>query len=298
MEADIILIQEPTTGRGSTARHDGFRWIKGEEGSPAKCWVAVNKASGCRVTELKEATRECRNYVQVLDVRRGKEAVTLVNVYDQVCGRERPAQQADWGKIMGGSKKVVVAGDMNAHGKLWSPRAKKRRNATFWEGMIEKFGMVVWNSEKGTRSGPGTDSVSIIDLTLSSQGATLNWSLLEEEATGSDHEVICWEILGSQGTVGRVTTGWDISSWDPRGKSGGEKDKAEQRRATAETTFRDLMEQSVGRLRQHGTDRSSSSGPPLSHDRDIGQTWEAKEMVYEIKAVVGGRVARVTESAS
>jgi len=29
-EADILLIQEPKMGRGSTAKHDGFRWIKRE----------------------------------------------------------------------------------------------------------------------------------------------------------------------------------------------------------------------------------------------------------------------------
>jgi len=67
-EVDIVMIQEPTTGRGSTARHDSFRWIKEEVGKPARCWTAVNKASGCRVTELREQTKESGNCIQVLQV--------------------------------------------------------------------------------------------------------------------------------------------------------------------------------------------------------------------------------------
>jgi len=38
--------------------------------------------------------------------------------------------------------------------------------------------------------GPGAMNHSVIDLTLSSPNMELNWYLLDEEATGSDHEVI------------------------------------------------------------------------------------------------------------
>jgi hypothetical protein len=64
-QVDIVLIQELTTGRGSTASHDSFRWLKGEDRDVAKYWVAINKvASGVRVTERKEGTEECGgNYI-------------------------------------------------------------------------------------------------------------------------------------------------------------------------------------------------------------------------------------------
>jgi hypothetical protein len=81
--------------------------------------------------------------------------------------------------------------DMNAYSSVWNPRANKRRNATFWEDLIERFGLVIWNSEQGTRSGSGSEAVTIIVLTISTPGVTLNWYLLRGEATGSDHEVIC-----------------------------------------------------------------------------------------------------------
>jgi len=53
--------------------------------------------------------------------------------------------------------------------------------------LIEEEIFVVWNTEKATR--------------------------LDKDTSGSDHEVIVWEVLG-QGAVGGVskdTTGWDIS---------------------------------------------------------------------------------------
>jgi hypothetical protein len=62
---------------------------------------------------------------------------------------------------------------------------------------------MVWNTEDATRL--GGKNHSIIDLTLSSPNVELNWSIAEyKEATGSDLEVIIWEILG-QGAVGGVS---------------------------------------------------------------------------------------------
>jgi len=50
----------------------------------------------------------------------------------------------------------------------------------------------------------------------------VTWSIAkEEEATGSDHEVIVWEVLGGKSDgreTSMVTTGWDIRGWNPTGK--------------------------------------------------------------------------------
>jgi len=84
--------------------------------------------------------------------------VVLVNVYDQrpQGGQKWFAQQVDWEAIMAGGR-VVIAGDMNAHSQKWNPKATKRRNATFREALIEKHELIIWNSEEGTRAGPGTN---------------------------------------------------------------------------------------------------------------------------------------------
>lgn len=95
------------------------------------------------MTERKEWTQQCGNYVQVLEVaRKGMQTMVIVNVYDQQKEGERPAQRAEWGKILG-TPRVVIAGDMNAHSGVWNPRLKRRRNATFWEDLIKDHEMVV-----------------------------------------------------------------------------------------------------------------------------------------------------------
>jgi len=104
MEADLVLIQETREAKekDSTRSHPSFAFIRGEEQVPAKCWIAVNRASRCRVTELKELARECWNHVQVVEVvPPGGEAIIVTNVYDQHEGSEanRPAQRAAWTEI-------------------------------------------------------------------------------------------------------------------------------------------------------------------------------------------------------
>jgi hypothetical protein len=206
---------------------------------PAKCWIAVNRASRCRVTELKELARECGNHIQVVEVvPPGGEPIIITNVYDQYEGSEtnRPAQRAAWGEITR-HRRVIIAGDMNAHSKMWNPRAVRNRNHIFWERLIEEEDLFVWNTEEATRMGPGARNHSVIDLTLSSPNIELNWCLLDEEATGSDHEVIAWEVLGNshpRADTSTETTGWDISGWDPTKESkDAEKKKAEERKAKA-----------------------------------------------------------------
>ena len=117
--------------------------------------------------------------------------------------------------------------------------SKGRRNATFWEELIENKALVVWNTEDATRL--GGNSHSIIDLTLSSPNVELNWSIAGDmDATGSDHEVIVWEILGQGLAVGGVskdTTGWDISGWMTAGKSGEAREVAERKRAEAREVY-------------------------------------------------------------
>jgi hypothetical protein len=108
---------------------------------------------------------------------------------------------------------VIITGNMNAHSTVWNGRATGRRNSVFWEELVEKQELVVWNTEEATRLGGANHS--ILDLTLSSPNVELNWSIAKyRDTTGSDHEVIVWEILEqglAAGGVSKDTTGWDIS---------------------------------------------------------------------------------------
>ena len=241
--ADLVLIQEPkgVKEKDSTRSHPSFNFIRGEESAPAKCWIAVNRASKCQVTELKNLAARTANHVQVVEVSPpGGGAAIIANVYDRHAGSEkdRPAQRAAWGEIAR-HRRVVVAGDMNAHSKLWNPRTTRPRNNVFWEQLIQDSGLVVWNSEEETRMGAGAEIHSIIDLTLSLPEVELNWSL--GLAAGSDHELLQWEVLGAASpadATSSVTTGWDIGGWDPRGKEEEEANAAAAKRAQAQECYR------------------------------------------------------------
>jgi len=251
--ADLVLFQEPREAgkKDSTRSHDSFRWIKGEEGLAPKCWVAVSKTSKWQVTEVKDLARRCDNYVQVLEVTRpGQRRMIVVNVYDQVrtSDRTRPAQNALWEVIMHRETRTIVAGDMNAHSRMWNARVSNtvnRSNATFWEGLIENNDLTIWNTEDATRLGKGATNHSTIDLTLPTRNLELNWAIAgEEEATGSDHEMIVWEVLGcgtSNSGTSNKTTGWDIGSWDPRNKDEEGMEKAEKKKRAARETFIKLI---------------------------------------------------------
>jgi len=104
-----------------------------------------------------------------------------------------------------------------------------------WVGHMEFRG-------RDSRAGPGVNGTSIIDLTLSTPAMSLNWSLLEGEATGSDHEVILWEIIeeGEKAERSTAVTGWDISSWSTRGKPEKERKEVERKAEQARATFNQL----------------------------------------------------------
>jgi hypothetical protein len=72
------------------------------------------------------------------------QTITIANIYDQWWGGERPAQRANWEAIAKSAR--VIAGDMNAYRQVWNSRATGRRNAVFWEKLIENEVLVVWNS--------------------------------------------------------------------------------------------------------------------------------------------------------
>lgn len=106
---------------------------------------AINKLAACRVMELKGQMTGCGNTIHVLDVaRNGHETVTLVNIYDQrpQGGENRLAQETDWGAIVN-QPRVMIASDVNAQSKLWNLRVPKRRNAPFWEELVEEHVLVI-----------------------------------------------------------------------------------------------------------------------------------------------------------
>jgi len=90
----------------------------------------------------------------------------------------------------------VLAGDFNAHSKRWDPRCTEPRDAVFWEDIIDENGLEIRNDDRATHYWKRGDLEvkSVIDLTLANRRIR-KWTILaENHATGSDHEVIEWEV--------------------------------------------------------------------------------------------------------
>jgi len=72
-----------------------------------------------------------------------------------------------------------------------------QRDAVFWEDVIDENGLDIGNDGEATHhwTREGHEGESVIDLTLANRPIT-KWSILadDDHATGSDHEVIEWEV--------------------------------------------------------------------------------------------------------
>ena len=156
-EVDLVLIQKLRSEkeRDSTCSHPSFMFIRGDESVAAKCWIAVNWALRCQMTKLKDLAREYEKYVQVMEVvSTGAGATVIANVYDRHEGSKanRPSQRAAWGE-MAKHRRVIIAGDMNAHSKMWDPQATYSRNYIFWERLIDEEELFMWKTEEAMRMG-------------------------------------------------------------------------------------------------------------------------------------------------
>jgi hypothetical protein len=152
------------------------------------------------VDERTDLSRGANDDVIATDFRRRGEKITRIhNVYDQkdaLSGeREKPARKLNWQRVIrqGGT---VLAGDFNPHSKRWDPRCQVQRDAVFWECVIDENGLEIRNHGRPTHHWTREDQEgeSVIDLTLANR-PIVKWTILaDDHATGSDHEVIEWEM--------------------------------------------------------------------------------------------------------
>jgi len=193
-KADIVCLQEPPSERGGVGiSHSAYEIRKRK-----RVWTAIRKGSGLVVDEHTDLNRVANNDVIVTDVRRrGQKITRIVNVYDQkdTQSGERPARELNWQSVIrqGGT---VLVGDCNAHSSRWDPRGCAQRDAAFCEGVIDQNGLEIENDVRPTCFWTREDheGESVIDLTLANR-PIMKWCILtDDHATGSDHEVIEWEV--------------------------------------------------------------------------------------------------------
>jgi hypothetical protein len=91
-----------------------------------------------------------------------------------------------------------------------------QRDAAFWEDVIDENGLEIGNNGEATYhwTREDNDCESVIDLMLANRPIT-KWSILaDDHATGSDHEIIEWEVeVDRQEEAGHErVVGWNIAS--------------------------------------------------------------------------------------
>ena len=150
------------------------------------------------VDEGMDISRGANDNVIATDVRRRREMITrIVNIKDQknTHSGEKPARRLNCqGVVRQGS--TVLAGDFNAHSIRWDPRCQVQQNAVFWEDLIDENGLEIGNDGEATQhwTKEGHEGQSVINLTMANRPIT-KWPILaDDNAAGSEQEVIRWEV--------------------------------------------------------------------------------------------------------
>jgi hypothetical protein len=94
--------------------------------------------------------------------------------------------------------RCIITGDLNAHHTLWNSRVRRNTRANELAALIEDEGwhlinvpdIATYQYQNGTGS-------SVLDLTIASPAVArevTNWAVDDENPTGSDHEVIRFQV--------------------------------------------------------------------------------------------------------
>ena len=131
----------------------------------------------------------------------------------------------------------MLAGDFNAHSQRWNPKCTERRDAAYWEDIIDEHGLLIENDDRPTHHWTKNESEgeSIIDLTLANRPLG-KWSILDwSHVTGSDHEIIEGEVdmEKQEEAEGTQIVGWNLAAMSQEDEEQAEKLWKERARGRA-----------------------------------------------------------------
>jgi ribonuclease HI len=199
--------------------------------------------------------------------------------------------------------RCIITGDMNAHHEWWNSDIHTPRRADTLVSVLERerFHLVNEPDEPtyNFRNGKGR---SIIDLTFASptvSDSVVDWAIDEDQATGSDHELIRYNVLSDNvEIVPDPRTGkynWKKAEWDKFGKElqaaecallqlweESDEDLTEARLEAMATDLRDTIAEAV------------NNSVPLIRVSPRSKTWWTPE-VKEKRTVMAARLRRWRE---
>jgi hypothetical protein len=226
-KVDWVLLQEPLWEKCRIRISEPGYEIR----KRTSVWTAVGKGSGLPTEEPTDVSSGVKDDVMVTDVKtRGKKLTRIINVYDQrdVQTREISARKPNWHRAIQRGVGTIIAGDMNSQSRRWGPRCREKRDAMFWEEIIEQRGPEIGNDDDRPThhwARNGEDGESTIDLTLAIRPITRWTTLGGSHATGSDQEVIEWEFkVNTQEMADYVQViGWNLATMSKEDQDAAEK---------------------------------------------------------------------------
>jgi len=91
-----------------------------------------------------------------------------------------------------------------------------QRDATFWEDVIDENGLEIGNDGRAPHdwTREGHECETVIDLTLANRPITTLSILADDHATGSDHEVIEWQVEADRQEEAdhEMVVGWNLAA--------------------------------------------------------------------------------------
>ena len=107
--------------------------------------------------------------------------------------------------------KVIICGDFNAHHNWWNSKINRPTRA---ENLIKwiqscKCTLININDEITYIQKSHNGATSVIDLTFATRSvndSVVNWKIDEEANSGSDHEVISFELITSTSNITNYAT--------------------------------------------------------------------------------------------
>ena len=95
-------------------------------------------------------------------------------------------------------EKAIIAGDFNAHHPWWNSNVQTPKRAEPIINWTDSYHVQLINKEDTPtyhyRNGTGTSILDLTFVTPSSTESITSWAVDDEATTGSDHEVICFDL--------------------------------------------------------------------------------------------------------
>ena len=204
-QIDIVLFQEPWTRDQKTISHPSFTCIMPKIATyRSRVAIFVTKCNPklqCTPrTDLIDDSDMQIIEITIDEVRK----VPIFNIYNEKSQNDRETYKIDRLLIKyqpTSTNQFIVCGDFNAHHNWWNSKiqhAIRSENLVKWLkinkcSLINTPDLCTFYAHSGSSS-------SVIDLTFANskiENAITNWAIDENAVTGSDHEVIRFELIAS-----------------------------------------------------------------------------------------------------